>query len=82
MKVFSKTHARQNFATLYNAVNYGGSVIGVGRGKIKINGKILPEVLMVRMPTPDDIEKLKKSELGFDAALKKWLLEKITRELE
>lgn len=82
MKVYSKTNARQNFASLYNAVNFGGNVIGVGRGKIRVNGNILPEILMVRMPTPDDIEELKNSKLGFDQALKKWLLEKITKELK
>jgi len=81
MQVYSKTDARQNFASLYNAVQYGGNVIGVGRGKIKVNGKILPEVLMVRMPTPEDIEELKKSPKGFNIALKEWLLEKIAEEL-
>lgn len=81
MQVYSKTDARQNFAALYNAVNFGGSVIGIGRGKIRINDKILPEVLMVRMPTPDDMEDLKKDERGFDVALKEWLLEKIVAEL-
>lgn len=82
MQVYSKTDARQNFAALYNAVNYGGSVIGVGRGKIQVDGKILPEVLMVRMPTPDDIESLKQDPRGFQVALKEWLMEKIVRELD
>ena len=82
MQVYSKTDARQNFAALYNAVNFGGSVVGIGRGKIRVSNKILPEVLMVRMPTPDDIEVLKSDERGFDAALKEWLLDKIAKELE
>lgn len=81
MQVYSKTDARQNFASLYNAVNFGGSVVGIGRGKIRIKNKILPEVLMVRMPTPDDIELLKKDKRGFDKALKEWLLDKIAQEL-
>ncbi|MDP2691643.1 MAG: hypothetical protein Q8O95_04555 [bacterium] len=80
MQVYSKTNARQNFAALFNAVRYAGRVIGVGRGKIKVGGKILPEVLMVKMPTPDEIEELKKSPLGFDEAMKKWLLEKVASE--
>jgi len=82
MQVYSKTDARQNFASLYNAVNFGGTVVGIGRGKIRINGNILPEILMVRMPTPDDIEMLKKDKRGFDKALKEWLLEKIAKELD
>ena len=82
MQVYSKTDARQNFASLYNAVNFGGNVVGIGRGKIRINGNILPEILMVRMPTPDDIDVLKKDKRGFDVALKEWLLEKIAKELE
>jgi hypothetical protein len=82
MQVFSKTDARQNFAALFNAVRYAGNVVGVGRGKIRVNGKVLPEVLMVKMPTPDDIEMLKKSPLGFDEAMKQWLLEKLASEFE
>lgn len=82
MQVYSKTDARQNFASLYNAVNFGGTVVGIGRGKVRVNDKILPEVLMVRMPTPDDIEILKNDKRGFDKALKEWLLKKITKELE
>lgn len=82
MQVYSKTDARQNFAALYNAVNYGGRVVGVGRGKIKTpSGKILPEVLMVRMPTPEDLELLKADPRGFEEALKAWLMEKIAQEL-
>ncbi len=83
MQVYSKTNARQNFASLYNAVNFGGRVVGIGRGKITApSGMILPEVLMVRMPTPDDMGELKKDERGFDVALKEWLMEKIVKELE
>ena len=80
MQVFSKTDARQNFARLFNAVRYGGNVVGVGRGKIRIKGQVLPEVLMVKMPTPEDIETLKKSPEGFDKAMRKWLLEKVAAE--
>jgi len=83
MQVYSKTDARQNFASLYNAVKFGGSVVGVGRGKIRApSGKILPEVLMVRMPSGADIEELKKDQRGFDKALQDWLMNQIARELE
>jgi hypothetical protein len=82
MQVFSKTHARQNFASLFNAVRYAGNVVGIGRGKIRVQGKVLPEVLMVKMPTPEDITELKKSPLGFHEAMKKWLLEKLASEFE
>ncbi|MDF2379753.1 MAG: hypothetical protein P1V18_06090 [Candidatus Gracilibacteria bacterium] len=82
MQVYSKTDARQNFATLYNSVKFGGSVVGVGRGKIKVEGKIMPEVIMVRMPTPDDIEVLRQDIRGFKKALQEWLMKKIAEELE
>lgn len=80
MKVFSKTDARQNFAALFNAVRYARGVVGIGRGKIKIDGKILPEVLMVKMPEPEDMEAFKKSPKGFDEAMKCWLLERVAKE--
>jgi len=80
MQVFSKTHARQNFASLFNAVRYAGNVIGIGRGKIRVQGKVLPEVLMVKMPSPEDISEFKKSPLGFHEAMKKWLLERLVNE--
>lgn len=82
MQVFSKTDARQNFASLFNAVRFAGNVVGIGRGKIRVHGKVLPEVLMVKMPTHDDIEELRKSPLGFDEAMKQWLLEKIVKEFD
>lgn len=82
MQVYSKTHARQNFSTLFNAVRYAGHVVGIGRGKIRVSGKVLPEVLMVKMPTPDDISEFKKSPLGFHEAMKKWLLERLASEFE
>ncbi|MGE3340603.1 MAG: hypothetical protein AB7J46_01490 [Candidatus Altimarinota bacterium] len=82
MQVYSKTHARQNFASLFNSVRYAGSVVGIGRGKIKMGNKVLPEVLMVKMPTPEDITELKKSPLGFHEAMKKWLLERLVEEFE
>ncbi|MDP3976055.1 MAG: hypothetical protein Q8P95_04000 [bacterium] len=84
MQVFSKTDARQNFASLFNAVRYAGKVIGIGRGKIRFGAhrKVLPEVLMVRMPTPEDVEKLKKDPRGFDEAMKEWMMKKIGQEFE
>lgn len=82
MQVFSKTDARQNFASLFNAVRFAGNVVGIGRGKIRVHGKVLPEVLMVKMPTHEDIEALRKSPLGFDEAMKQWLLEKIVKEFD
>lgn len=82
MQVYSKTDARQNFATLYNSVKFGGNVVGVGRGKITVGDKIMPEVILVRMPTPDDIAILREDKRGFKKALQEWLMKKIAEELE
>jgi len=82
MQVYSKTDARQHFAALFNAVRYAGNVVGVGRGKIRVNGKVMPEVLMVKMPTPDEVEQFKKSPKGFDEEMQKWFLEKVAKEFD
>lgn len=81
MQVYSKTDARQHFSSLFNAVRYGDSVVGVGRGKMRISGKVLPEVLMVKLPESDELEVFKKSPLGFEKALQKWFLEKVATSL-
>jgi|CXWL01.1.fsa_nt_gi hypothetical protein len=80
MKVFSKTDARQKFSALFNAVRHARGVVGIGRGKIRVDGKILPEVLMVRMPEPEDMEQFKNHPKGFDEAMKCWLLERVAKE--